>query len=62
MERIKVFTESDEYTTLRNEMMTLFAHARQMLYWTTGFVIASMGWWMSQDQKLTVPPWCRQRI
>ncbi len=45
MERIRVFTESDEYTTLRNESITLFAHARQLLYWTTGFVVAGIGWY-----------------
>lgn len=58
MEKIQVFTETDEYTTLRNEMMMLFTHARQMLYWTTGFVVAGMGWYVNQESTHTaIPPW-----
>ncbi len=58
MKQIFVFTESDEYGTLRNEMLTLFTHARQLLYWTTGFVIAGMGWYVSQESApKMIPTW-----
>lgn len=57
MKNLFVATESDEYVTLRNEMLTLFAHARQMLYWTTGFVIASMGWYIHNESARRLPLW-----
>lgn len=57
MKSVFVATESDEYITLRNEMLTLFAHARQMLYWTTGFVIASIGWYIGNESAWHLPLW-----
>ena len=57
MKSVFIATESDEYVTLRNEMLTLLAHARQMLYWTTGFVIASIGWYVGNESARHVPLW-----
>lgn len=52
MERFRVWTESDEYISLRQEALGLFAQSRQILYITTAFVIVSIGWYAA----LTVPP------
>lgn len=52
MQRVRVWTESDEYISLRHEALGLFAQSRQILYITTAFVIVSVGWYAT----LTVPP------
>lgn len=52
MERVRVSTESDEYVSLRQEALGLFAQSRQILYITTAFVIVSIGWYAA----LTTPP------
>ncbi|MDP3772376.1 MAG: hypothetical protein Q8Q94_03315 [bacterium] len=52
MERVRVSTESDEYVSLRQEALGLFAQSRQILYITTAFVIVSIGWYAV----LTAPP------
>ena len=55
MERIRVWTESDEYISLRQEALGLFAQSRQILYVTTAFVIVSIGWYVALASPPTIP-------
>ncbi|TSC76770.1 MAG: hypothetical protein G01um101429_1123 [Parcubacteria group bacterium Gr01-1014_29] len=57
MEKILVYTETDEYKTVRDELLALHAHVRQILYWATGFVIIGMGWYVAQEEPRTIPLW-----
>ena len=50
-------TRLEEYLSLRQEMLSLFLHGRDVLYWTIGFVILALGWYAAQSEvrKLIVP-------
>ena len=57
MKKVFVSTESSEYDTLRNEILDLLRHSRQVLYWTIGFVILGMGWYVAQEPAKALPLW-----
>ena len=44
----------EEYITLRDEMRDLFINSRQILYWTTGLVIAAFGWFLTPSEQVRV--------
>lgn len=57
MEYIRVSTESDEYVSLRQEALGLFAQSRQILYITTAFVIVGVGWYAALASPPAIPLW-----
>ena len=57
MERVRVWTESDEYVSLRQEALGLFAQSRQILYATTAFVIIALGWYAALTAPRVIPLW-----
>ena len=57
MKRVFVSTETTEYETLRDELLDLLRHSRQILYWTTGFVVVGMGWSFIQESAHNIPSW-----
>ncbi len=44
----------EEFITLRDEMRDLFTNSRQILYWTTGLVIAAFGWFLTPSEQAKV--------
>lgn len=50
-------TRLEEYGTLREEILSLFAHGRDILYRTIGLVILALGWYavLPEARKL-IPP------
>lgn len=57
MNRFRVWTESDEYISLRQEASILFTQSRQILYITTAFVIVALGWYATLTTSPTIPLW-----
>ena len=57
MERVRVWTESDEYVSLRHEALGLFNQSRQILYVITTFVIIAIGWYLTQVNPPNIPLW-----
>lgn len=50
-------TRLEEYATLREEMLTLFAHGRDVLYRTVGLIIIAIGLYAAQSEtRKLVPP------
>jgi hypothetical protein len=50
-------TRFEEYTTLREEMLSLFLHSRDILYRTIGLIIIAIGGYAIQpDMRKLIPP------
>lgn len=50
-------TRLEEYATLRKEMLSLFAHGRDVLYRTIGLIILALAWYAIQaETRKMIPP------
>ena len=57
MKRVSVWTESDEYVSLRQELLGLLSQSRQILYVAAVFVIVAIGWYLAPVIHPAVPLW-----
>ena len=55
MKRVSVWTESDEYVSLRQELLGLLSQSRQILYAAAVFVIVAIGWYLTPATPPAVP-------
>lgn len=50
-------TRLEEYATLREEMLSLFAHGRDVLYRTIGLIVIALAWYVIQaETRKLIPP------